>query len=299
MHASCGLVLHQNALEFRCRLRFVWKLNGPLQTSCSVQTDSSSCDGTGRHIRSLYLISLPHGLAGGSCSWLSWVSCLPLRGWCLQGICSVMWAIPFSAWTPYSSIWRSQAAGHQVSLLARKYIHISLCYYWGSILKYRHWKWLSVDVKCFFAHSGHQENNNFCSVNINIGPGDCEWFAVPESYWGVMNDFCEKWALSKTVNLLNHYMLKWVSQYSRLMLHMHWLTCSLLCRNNINYLMGSWWPNLESLPSVYTNHRSLLWKSIALIIKESFLEGWAPGALRHPKGWMDKYNVCLWNANLF
>ncbi|XP_043362341.1 lysine-specific demethylase 6A isoform X15 [Dermochelys coriacea] len=39
---------------------------------------------------------------------------------------------------------------------------------------------------------GHQENNNFCSVNINIGPGDCEWFVVPESYWGVLNDFCEK-----------------------------------------------------------------------------------------------------------
>ncbi|XP_066543039.1 lysine-specific demethylase 6A isoform X7 [Hoplias malabaricus] len=56
---------------------------------------------------------------------------------------------------------------------------------------------------------GHQENNNFCSVNINIGPGDCEWFAVPELYWGVMNDFCEK--------------------------------------NNINFLMGSWWPNLEDL----------------------------------------------------
>ncbi|XP_049340515.1 lysine-specific demethylase 6A isoform X3 [Astyanax mexicanus] len=56
---------------------------------------------------------------------------------------------------------------------------------------------------------GHQENNNFCSVNINIGPGDCEWFAVPETYWGVMNDFCEK--------------------------------------NNINFLMGSWWPNLEDL----------------------------------------------------
>uniref|UniRef100_A0A8C9V0I9 [histone H3]-trimethyl-L-lysine(27) demethylase n=1 Tax=Scleropages formosus TaxID=113540 RepID=A0A8C9V0I9_SCLFO len=56
---------------------------------------------------------------------------------------------------------------------------------------------------------GHQENNNFCAVNINIGPGDCEWFAVPEPYWGVMNDFCEK--------------------------------------NNINFLKGSWWPNLEDL----------------------------------------------------
>ncbi|XP_067116876.1 lysine-specific demethylase 6A isoform X1 [Osmerus mordax] len=56
---------------------------------------------------------------------------------------------------------------------------------------------------------GHQENNNFCSVNINIGPGDCEWFAVPEPYWGTINHFCEK--------------------------------------NNINFLMGSWWPNLEDL----------------------------------------------------
>ncbi|XP_066520691.1 lysine (K)-specific demethylase 6A, like isoform X2 [Hoplias malabaricus] len=56
---------------------------------------------------------------------------------------------------------------------------------------------------------GHQENNNFCSVNINIGPGDCEWFAVPEPYWGIMSEFCEK--------------------------------------NNINFLMGSWWPNLEDL----------------------------------------------------
>ncbi|XP_065128522.2 lysine (K)-specific demethylase 6A, like isoform X1 [Paramisgurnus dabryanus] len=56
---------------------------------------------------------------------------------------------------------------------------------------------------------GHQEHNNFCAVNINIGPGDCEWFAVPEPYWGVMSGFCEK--------------------------------------NNINFLKGSWWPNLEDL----------------------------------------------------
>ncbi|XP_034031214.1 histone demethylase UTY-like isoform X3 [Thalassophryne amazonica] len=56
---------------------------------------------------------------------------------------------------------------------------------------------------------GHQEHNNFCAVNINIGPGDCEWFAVPEPYWGVMSNFCEK--------------------------------------NIINFLKGSWWPNLEDL----------------------------------------------------
>lgn len=69
---------------------------------------------------------------------------------------------------------------------------------------------VSVPVASDFCASlGHQEHNNFCSVNINIGPGDCEWFAVPEPYWGVMSEFCEK--------------------------------------NNINFLMGSWWPNLEDL----------------------------------------------------
>ncbi|XP_037903545.1 histone demethylase UTY isoform X2 [Hermetia illucens] len=56
---------------------------------------------------------------------------------------------------------------------------------------------------------GHQENNNFCSININIGPGDCEWFAVPDAYWGGIHALCEK--------------------------------------NNINYLHGSWWPVLEDL----------------------------------------------------
>ncbi|KAI1285969.1 Lysine-specific demethylase 6A [Halotydeus destructor] len=56
---------------------------------------------------------------------------------------------------------------------------------------------------------GHQENNNFCSVNINIGPGDCEWFGVPGEYWGAIERLCQK--------------------------------------NNISYLHGSWWPLLEDL----------------------------------------------------
>lgn len=56
---------------------------------------------------------------------------------------------------------------------------------------------------------GHQENNNFCSININIGPGDCEWFAVPDAYWGAICRLCEV--------------------------------------NQINYLHGSWWPVLEDL----------------------------------------------------
>ncbi len=54
------------------------------------------------------------------------------------------------------------------------------------------WKSRMLIKNIYFFHSGHQENNNFCSVNINIGPGDCEWFAVSEPYWGVVNDFCEK-----------------------------------------------------------------------------------------------------------
>lgn len=58
---------------------------------------------------------------------------------------------------------------------------------------------------------GHQENNNFCSVNINIGPGDCEWFGVEEEYWGPMAKLCAE--------------------------------------NNTNFVHGSWWPNLEDLKS--------------------------------------------------
>ncbi|KAM9332074.1 lysine (K)-specific demethylase 6B, b isoform 2-T3 [Pholidichthys leucotaenia] len=56
---------------------------------------------------------------------------------------------------------------------------------------------------------GHQENNNFSSVNINIGPGDCEWFAVHEHYWEAINKFCDK--------------------------------------HGVDYLTGSWWPVLEDL----------------------------------------------------
>lgn len=54
---------------------------------------------------------------------------------------------------------------------------------------------------------GHQENNNFCSINVNIGPGDCEWFGVPDAYWGSIQKLCEN--------------------------------------NQINYLHDSWWPDLK------------------------------------------------------
>ncbi len=58
---------------------------------------------------------------------------------------------------------------------------------------------------------GHQENNNFCAVNINIGPGDSEWFGVSNEYWPMVNDMCEK--------------------------------------NGLSYLHGSWWPNITDLVS--------------------------------------------------
>jgi len=56
---------------------------------------------------------------------------------------------------------------------------------------------------------GHQENNNFAAVNINIGPGDSEWFGVPDEYWGPLQELCVK--------------------------------------NNVDYLHGSWWPKMEDL----------------------------------------------------
>ncbi len=58
-----------------------------------------------------------------------------------------------------------------------------------------------------------QENNNFCAVNINIGPGDCEWFGVPEDYWGALYELCEK--------------------------------------NGVNFLRGSWWPNMKGAGLLY------------------------------------------------
>lgn len=56
---------------------------------------------------------------------------------------------------------------------------------------------------------GHQENLNMPAVNINIGPEDTEWFCTPEKYW---TDICK------------------------------------LCKKHgIDYLSGSWWPDLAEL----------------------------------------------------
>lgn len=38
----------------------------------------------------------------------------------------------------------------------------------------------------------HQEDLNFCSVNINIGPAKCIWYFVPKEYWGALFDVAKK-----------------------------------------------------------------------------------------------------------
>lgn len=55
-------------------------------------------------------------------------------------------------------------------------------------------------MTCGDLSAGHQENNNFCSVNLNVGPGDTEWFAVPNCYWGVLNSFCERYCTNMSLS---------------------------------------------------------------------------------------------------
>ena len=47
------------------------------------------------------------------------------------------------------------------------------------------------------------------AANINTGPGDSEWFGVPNDYWGALQRLCSK--------------------------------------NDVDYLHGSWWPKMEEL----------------------------------------------------
>ncbi|KAL3074208.1 hypothetical protein niasHS_015038 [Heterodera schachtii] len=56
---------------------------------------------------------------------------------------------------------------------------------------------------------GHLENNSFASVNVNIGPGECEWFGVPYEYWPVLENLCKE--------------------------------------RNIDFLRGAWWPSVADL----------------------------------------------------
>lgn len=53
----------------------------------------------------------------------------------------------------------------------------------------------------------HQES--FSIINLNIGPGDCEWFGVPFEYWGALKALCDK--------------------------------------HGVNYLHSQWWPNMQDL----------------------------------------------------
>lgn len=79
---------------------------------------------------------------------------------------------------------------------------------------------------------GHQENNNFCSINMNIGPGDCEWFGVPDDYWGALHNLCEKYVEHDYLFLAQTGNVSFIFPFFR---------------NNISYLHGSWWPSMEDM----------------------------------------------------
>ncbi|QQP38964.1 Uncharacterized protein FKW44_019694, partial [Caligus rogercresseyi] len=66
-----------------------------------------------------------------------------------------------------------------------------------------------------------QEEVHFCSINLNIGPGDCEWFGVPEDYWGSLHALCEK--------------------------------------HNVDYLSGNWWPHMPTRDLVWVNSGAVTW----------------------------------------
>ncbi|KAI6231876.1 hypothetical protein M3Y95_00427800 [Aphelenchoides besseyi] len=56
---------------------------------------------------------------------------------------------------------------------------------------------------------GHLENNNFASVNVNIGPGECEWFGVSYEYYPIIDKMCRE--------------------------------------RGLDFLKGAWWPDYEEL----------------------------------------------------
>uniref|UniRef100_A0A8R1HHI2 JmjC domain-containing protein n=1 Tax=Caenorhabditis japonica TaxID=281687 RepID=A0A8R1HHI2_CAEJA len=40
--------------------------------------------------------------------------------------------------------------------------------------------------------AAHMENSLMASINVNLGPGNCIWFAVPYEYWGEIYDMVKK-----------------------------------------------------------------------------------------------------------
>lgn len=56
---------------------------------------------------------------------------------------------------------------------------------------------------------GHLENNSFASVNVNIGPGECEWFGVPYEYYPHIDKMCRE--------------------------------------RELDFLKGAWWPDYDDL----------------------------------------------------
>uniref|UniRef100_A0A0N5B9V6 JmjC domain-containing protein n=1 Tax=Strongyloides papillosus TaxID=174720 RepID=A0A0N5B9V6_STREA len=55
----------------------------------------------------------------------------------------------------------------------------------------------------------HQENNNFASININTGPGECVWYGVAYEYFPKVERMCRK--------------------------------------RGVDFLKGSWWPAIDDL----------------------------------------------------
>lgn len=96
-------------------------------------------------------------------------------------------------------------------------------------------------------------------MNINIGPGDCEWFSVHENYWQAISDFCEKWVewdtnikCKASLELsMGHWLMLEVKRKSgspTVASQLAWhLISSSLFRHGVDYLTGSWWPVLEDL----------------------------------------------------
>jgi histone demethylase len=76
---------------------------------------------------------------------------------------------------------------------------------------------------------GHLENNSFASVNVNIGPGECEWFGVPYEYWPTIERMCKEFV----------YFIYFPHQMRYIQIY--------FLRRGIDFLRGAWWPGVMDL----------------------------------------------------